>query len=83
MITLGVVGIPYETENWSPRIVGEMEESDRKSDSRKIKMLRYDHFEEYKDYFLQFSQNNNIETHFTNEKDGVWGKFGICYLMHR
>ena len=34
-------------------------------------MLRYDHVEEYKDSFLQFGQNNDIETHFTNEKDGV------------
>jgi len=34
-------------------------------------VLRYDHVEEYKDSFLQFGQNNIIETHFTDEKDGV------------
>ena len=28
---------------------------------RKIKMLRYDYVEEYKDFFLQFGQNNGIE----------------------
>jgi len=39
--------------------------------SRKIKVLRYDHVEEYKDSFLQFSQNNGIITHFINGKDGV------------
>jgi len=38
---------------------------------RKIKVLRYDHVEEYKDSFLQFDQNNGIETHFTDEKDGA------------
>ena len=38
---------------------------------RKIKVLRYDHIEEYKDSFLQFGQNNDIETHFTDEKYGV------------
>ena len=39
--------------------------------SRKIKVLRYDHVEEYKDSFLQFGQNNGIEAHFTDEKDGI------------
>ena len=38
---------------------------------RKIKLLFYDHVEEYKDSFLQFGQNNGIESHFTNEKIGV------------
>ena len=38
---------------------------------RKIKVLQYDHVEEYKDSFPQFGQNNGIVTHFTNEKDGV------------
>jgi len=38
---------------------------------KKIKALRYDHVEEYKNSFLQFGQNNGIETHFTYEKDGV------------
>ena len=37
----------------------------------KIKVLRYDHVRKYKDSFLQFGQNNSIETHFTNRKDGV------------
>ena len=53
---------------------------------RKIKVLRYDHVEEYKDFFLQFGQNNGIVTHFINEKDGVakeinlpcWRRFGSC-----
>jgi len=57
---------------------------------RKIKVLRYDHVEEYKNSFLQFGQNNGIVTHFTNGKDGVakemnrafWRRFGICCLMH-
>jgi len=35
------------------------------------KVLWYDHIEEYKDYFLQFGQNNGIVAHFTNRKDGV------------
>ena len=34
-------------------------------------MLRYDDVEEYKDFFLQFGQNNGIETHFTDGLDGV------------
>ena len=34
-------------------------------------MFLYDHVEEYKDSFLQFGQNNGIETHFTDGKDGV------------
>jgi len=34
-------------------------------------VLRYDHVEEYKIFFLQFDQNNGIEIHFTDEKDGV------------
>ena len=38
---------------------------------KKIKVLRYDHDEEYKDSFLQFGQNNAIVSHFTNEKIGV------------
>ena len=38
---------------------------------RKIKVLQYDHVEEYKASFLQFGQNNGIVTNFTNEKDGV------------
>ena len=38
---------------------------------RKIKVLWYDHVEEYKDSFLQFDQNNDIVIHFTNGKDGV------------
>jgi len=57
---------------------------------RKIKVLRYDHVEEYKDSFLQFDQNDSIATHFTNGKDGVakemnralLEKFGIYCLMH-
>ena len=39
--------------------------------SRKIKVLRYDHIEEFKDSFLQFGQNNSIVTHFINGKDGI------------
>ena len=38
---------------------------------RKIMVFRYDHVEEYNDSFLQFGQNNGIENHFTDEKDGV------------
>jgi len=38
---------------------------------RKIKVFRYDHIEKYKDSFLQFGQNNGIEAHFTDGKDGV------------
>jgi len=38
---------------------------------RKIKVLRCDHVEKYRDLFLQFGQNNGIVTHFTNEKIGV------------
>ena len=34
-------------------------------------MLRYDRIEEYMDSFLQFGQNNSIEIHFTDGKDGV------------
>ena len=34
-------------------------------------MLRCDHVGEYKDLFLQFGQNNDIVTHFTNENIGV------------
>jgi len=34
-------------------------------------VLRYDHVEEYKNSFLQFGQDNDIVTHFTNEKEGV------------
>ena len=57
---------------------------------RKIKVLRYDHDEEYNDTFLQFGQNNGIVIHFTNGKDGVAKemnralveKVGICCLMH-
>jgi len=37
----------------------------------KIKVLQYDHVEEYKDSFMQFGQNNDIKTYFTNGKDGV------------
>ena len=48
-----------------------MKESDGKSDGMKIKVLWYDHIEEYNDSFLQFNQNNSIITHFTNGKDGV------------
>ena len=43
---------------------------------RKIKVLRYDHVEEYEDSFLQFSKNNGIVTHFTN------GKFGAAKGMN-
>jgi len=58
---------------------------------RKIKVFRYDHVEEYKNVFLQFGQNNGIETHFTDRKDGVakeinrvlLERFSICCLMHR
>ena len=57
---------------------------------KKIKVLQYDHVEEYKNSFLQFGQNNGIETHFTDEKDSVakevnhayWRRFDICCLMH-
>ena len=57
---------------------------------KKIKVLWYYHVEKYKDSFLQFGQNNGIETHFTDEKDGVAREvsvpccrsFDICYLMH-
>jgi len=49
---------------------------------RKIKVLRYDHVEEYKDSFLQFDQNNGIETHFTDEKDGVAGEVN-CVLLEK
>jgi len=38
---------------------------------RKIKVLRYDYVEEYKDSFLQFGQNNGIIIHLTNGKDGA------------
>ena len=48
-----------------------MKEADEESIGRKIKVLRYDHVGEYKDFFLQFGQNNGIKTHFTYEKDGV------------
>jgi len=47
-----------------------VKEVDEESIGRKIKVLRYDHVEQCKDSFLQFGQNNGIETHFTNEKDG-------------
>ena len=47
---------------------------------RKIKMLRYDHVEEYKDSFLQFCQNNGIETHFTDGKDGVVRELNRAFL---
>jgi len=48
-----------------------VEGADGKSDGRKIKVLWYDHVEDYKDFLLQFGQNNGIVTHFINRKDGV------------
>ena len=48
-----------------------MEGADGNQTGRKIKVLWYDHVKEYKDFFLQFGQNNGIVTHFANGKDGV------------
>ena len=45
-------------------------------------MLRYDHVEKNKDSFLQFSRNNAIETHFTDEKDGVAREVN-CVLLEK
>ena len=53
-------------------------------------MNHFDHVEKYKDRFLQFGQNYDIETHFTIQKIGVSREmnhlagegFGICCLMY-
>ena len=47
---------------------------------RKIKVLQYDHIEEYNNSFLQFGQSNSIETHFTDEKDGI-AREANCTLL--
>jgi len=48
---------------------------------RKIKVLQFDHVGEYKDRFLQFSQNNDI--HFTVRKQIGVGKELKCTLLEK
>jgi len=58
--------------------------------SMKFNVLQFDHVGEYKDWFLQFGQNNGINIHFTVQKqiriakelNRALLKFGIFYLMH-
>ena len=50
--------------------------------SRKIKVLQYNHVEEYKNSFPQFGQNNGIVTHVTNGKDDVVKEMN-CVLLEK
>ena len=51
-----------------------------KQTGRKIKMVQFGHFGEYKDQFLQFGQNNCFGIHFTVSKHRVAKKMNRSLL---
>jgi len=58
-----------------------------KQTDRKFMELQIGNVERYMNQFLQFDQNNGIDTHFTNGIHGkstvsCWRRFGVCCLMH-
>jgi len=63
MITLAMLGIYHDAQRGSPEVVCEVEEEDRESTKRKIKILHSDNGESIP--FLQLCHDDGVETHFT------------------